>query len=259
MKKILFIIIAIIIPEIIVPAQTPNHVEHTSQPQQQSKPESKMPQFDLDQYQFALLKRGPKWTAEKTPETEKIQAGHMANIQKMAKLGKLMAAGPIGDKGDLAGIFIFKASSIEEAKALAAEDPAIQAGRLVMEIHPWMGPKGIGQVLIEAFQKDPNMKMTMTTYYLALLGKGAKQADSSTPGIQQLQLDHLWNVRRMLDAKTFAAAGPFVDNGNLRGIFVIAAKSVDEAKAIADADPMVKAGYLAVEIHPWLVAKEVWP
>lgn len=48
----------------------------------QPKAESKPPQFDLDQYQFGMLKRGPNWTAEKTPETEKIQAGHMANINR---------------------------------------------------------------------------------------------------------------------------------------------------------------------------------
>ena len=128
-----------------------------------------------------------------------------------------------------------------------------------MEVHPWMGSKGIGQALQEASRKDPNVKMTMTTYYLALLGKGAKEAGASTPEMQQLQLDHLWNIRRMLDAKTFTTAGPFLDKGDLRGIFVIVAKSQEEAKAIAESDPMVKAGYLAVELHPWWVAREVWP
>jgi uncharacterized protein YciI len=108
-------------------------------------------------------------------------------------------------------------------------------------------------------KKNVEPKYTMTQYFLALLDKGPKAANAATPESQQIQLDHMWNVRKMLDAKTFASAGPFGGNGDLRGIFVIAAKSKEEAKAIADADPAVKAGQLSVELHPWWVAKEVWP
>jgi len=35
-------------------------------------------------------------------------------------------------------------TSVDEAKALATEDPAIKAERLKLEILPWFGPKGIG-------------------------------------------------------------------------------------------------------------------
>ncbi len=228
-------------------------------PQQPAKTESKPPQFDLDQYQFGLLKRGPKWTAESTPETQKIQEGHMANINKMAKAGKLLAAGPMGGNGDLRGIFIFKVASQEEARALAADDPAIQAGRLTLELLDWYGPKGIGAKLQEEIKTNPNPKYTMTKYHLALLTRGPKWTAAASPENQKLQLDHLWHIRKMMDAKTFVAAGPFNGKGDLAGVFVIAANSLEEARAIADADPAVKAGHLAVELHPWFVAKEVWP
>src|SRR5262249_32203513 len=36
-------------------------------------------------------------------------------------------------------------------------------------------------------------------------------------------------------------------------------ESAEEAKAWSETDPLVKAGWMIVEIHPWLVAKEVWP
>lgn len=220
--------------------------------------EARPPRFDLDSYQFGLLRKGPNHGQGTKEEGEKIQAGHMANIQRMAQLGKLMAAGPMGDNGDLRGIFLFKTTA-EEARALAAEDPAIKGGRLVLELHPWTGPKGIGAKLNEDFRKDPNMPMTMTQYYLALLHKGPK-ADAGTPAEKQkLMLAHLWNIRRMLDAKTFPTAGPFGDGGDLSGLFVIAAKTADEAASIANADPLVAAGQLTVELHPWWVAKEVWP
>jgi uncharacterized protein YciI len=222
--------------------------------------DSKPPQFDLDQYQFAILKRGPKWSAEQTPEVKELMAGHMANIQKMGSLGKLMAAGPMG-KNDLglAGIFIFKAASMEEAKTLAAADPAIKAGRLGIDYCIWMGPKGLGAKFNEEYRKDPNTKVTMTKYYLAMLKKGEKWIGQNTPELQKIQLGHLWHIRRMLDNKQYLTAGPFGGHPDVLGILVIAADSLDAAKAIAETDPAVKAGQHRVEYVEWYVAKEVWP
>ncbi len=228
------------------------------QQQSQSKAETKPPQFDTDQYQFGLLTRGPKWTADSTPEIQKLQEGHMANINKMAAAGKLFAAGPILDNGDLRGIFIFRAASVDEAMALAAEDPAIKAGRLKLEILPWIGTKGIGVKAMEEHKKDPKLGWTMKKYHLVLLRRGT-QATQPAEEAQKIQLDHLWHIRRMLDEGKMLTAGPFMKDGDLRGIGVLNTESAEEAKAWAEADPAVKAGRVTVEIHPWLVAKEVWP
>ena len=65
----------------------------------------------------------------------------MANINAMAKTGKLVIAGPFENAGNYAGVFVFKVDTLEEAKALAAGDPAVNAGRLVVDVHPWMVPK----------------------------------------------------------------------------------------------------------------------
>ncbi len=227
-------------------------------PQKPAADHSKPPQFDLETYQLGLLRKGPNSGTGTKEEAEKIQAGHMANIGKMAQSGKLIAAGPMMDDGDLRGIFLFKAS-MEEARALAAEDPAIKAGRLRMEIFTWMGPKGIGAKLNEEYRKNPQTPMTMTKYHFVLLKRGAKWTAESTPELQKLQLDHLWNIRQMMDAGKMPAAGPLANAGDLAGIFVFTTQSAEEAKAWAESDPAVKAGRLAVEIHPWFVAKEVWP
>ncbi|MEY2493091.1 MAG: uncharacterized protein QOH24_2042, partial [Verrucomicrobiota bacterium] len=89
---------------------------------------------ELASYYFVLLTRGPQWTAEKTPATEKIQTAHLANITKLHDAGKLVLAGPFTDNGNWRGIFIFKTSSLEETKSLVENDPAVQAGRLTYEI-----------------------------------------------------------------------------------------------------------------------------
>jgi uncharacterized protein len=92
---------------------------------------------------LAFLVRGDKWTPEKTPQTAEIQKGHMANIQRLADMKKLVVAGPFGDDGRLRGIFVFRVDSLDEARALTLTDPAVQAGRLALELHPWIVPEGI--------------------------------------------------------------------------------------------------------------------
>ncbi|HKE03226.1 MAG TPA: YciI family protein [Blastocatellia bacterium] len=204
------------------------------------------------------MTRGPKWTAENTPEIQKIQEGHMANIAKMAQAGKLFAAGPMLDNGDLRGIFIFRAASVDEAKALAAEDPAIKAERLKLEILPWFGSKGIGVKAMDEYRKNPKINWTMKKYHLAILKRGPQTTQPSAES-QKIQLEHLWNTRRLMNEGKMLAAGPFMKDGDLRGIFVFNTESAEEAKAWAETDPAVKAGWMIVEVHPWLVAKEVWP
>ncbi len=93
-------------------------------------------------YYIGFLKRGPKWTPEVTDETRKIQAGHMAHMRKSHEAKALVLAGPIADNGDLRGILIYKTATIEEARQWANSDPAVLAGRLVLEIHPWLVEKG---------------------------------------------------------------------------------------------------------------------
>lgn len=98
---------------------------------------------DMKIYYLRFLKRGPLWTPEETPEVERLQTAHLLYGQKLREAGKLVLNGPLLDNGDLRGVGIFHVSSLEEAQALSNADPAVQAGRLISEIHPWMIHKGI--------------------------------------------------------------------------------------------------------------------
>jgi uncharacterized protein len=101
------------------------------------------PKYEMDNYVVGMLARGPKWTAEVTPETKKIQEGHMANIQRMADTGKLIVAGPFsGNNENYRGMLIFK-TTLEDARQMVAQDPAVKAGRLVLELYPWFAAKGL--------------------------------------------------------------------------------------------------------------------
>lgn len=100
-------------------------------------------QYEMDRYVVGLLKKGPNWSATKTPESAKLQQGHMDNIKRMADLGKLIVAGPFTANNETArGLYIFKAT-LEEAKQLAEADPAVKAGQLVIELYPWYAGKGL--------------------------------------------------------------------------------------------------------------------
>jgi uncharacterized protein len=64
----------------------------------------------------------------------------------MALEGKLVLAGPFMDKQPIRGIYIFNVTTIEEAAKLTETDPAIQAGTLEMELHPWYGSAALMEV-----------------------------------------------------------------------------------------------------------------
>ncbi len=99
----------------------------------------------MHKYVMAFLKRGPNRPSDPA-EARKLQEGHMANINRMAKEGKLVLAGPFLDTGELRGIYIFNVATVAEAEALTDSDPAIKAGSLVMELHPWYGSAAIQEI-----------------------------------------------------------------------------------------------------------------
>lgn len=101
--------------------------------------------YGMRSYVMAFLKAGPN-RSQDSLEAARLQRAHMDNIVKMANEGKLVLAGPFMDGGEIRGIYVFAVASVEEAEALTNTDPAVQAGRLVMELHPWYGSAALMQV-----------------------------------------------------------------------------------------------------------------
>jgi uncharacterized protein YciI len=90
----------------------------------------------IRQYWFVMLVKGNN-RSQDSATAAKLQEGHMANIGRLYKLGKIKVAGPFGDDGAWRGIFIFDCETKEEVIGLLDTDPAISSGRLAFEIHPW--------------------------------------------------------------------------------------------------------------------------
>ena len=210
------------------------------------------PQHKLVQFQMAIMKKGPALVSTKEQERNQILQQHLANVSSLLDSGKAVIVGPFRDDTNVAGIFILRASSIAEAKTWVDADPAVRAGLMVPEMHPWWSE--------DIFQKA-NSPLKLNTVYFAFLKKGPnrKEGDDKNPEIQELQKAHIANIQRLAAMKKLLVAGPFGDNGDLRGIFVLRVPSLKEAQDLCATDPMVKSGRLLVELHPWQVPEGVLP
>lgn len=98
--------------------------------------------YTMKEYYLLIYLRGEQAGDFNEHELKDIQAGHMSHISKLADAGQVHIAGPFGDDTEKRGILIFDVESLEKAKELASQDPAVKAGRLTFEIHPWWAAVG---------------------------------------------------------------------------------------------------------------------
>lgn len=98
-------------------------------------------QVEMAQYYIGLIYKGSNWQSIPPAELVNIQKGHRANIDRLVQTGQLLLAGPVDEAGDLRGIFIYRTGTQEEARQLVTTDPAVQAGRLRIEVYPFWAPK----------------------------------------------------------------------------------------------------------------------
>ena len=216
-----------------------------AQQQQPATPVSKLIQF-----QMAILKRGPNWTPNPGKDLAAVQKQQVDYVQSLLASNKAVIAGAIKDETDLVGVYIFRTTSAEEARSWIDADPAVTGGLVTAELHPWWS---------EDVMKKTETPTKLMTAYLAFLVRGEKWTPEKTPQTEEIQKGHMANINRLAEMKKLVVAGPFGDNGTLRGIFVFRVDSLEEARALTMTDPAVKAGRLALDLHPWLVPVGILP
>tara|TARA_R100000935_G_scaffold58239_2_gene94512 strand:+ start:1838 stop:2332 length:495 start_codon:yes stop_codon:yes gene_type:complete len=102
--------------------------------------------------------------------------------------------------------------------------------------------------------KEGDSTYLMQQYFMVFLKSGENRSQDSTE-TAQLQSKHLEHLGRMAVEGYASLIGPFEDEGDVRGIVVYNTRTLKEADSLANLDPMVKAGRLKVEVHPWWTAK----
>lgn len=90
----------------------------------------------------------------------------------------------------------------------------------------------------------------MKAYVMAFLMAGPTPELDSAKAVA-LQRAHLDNIFRLADEGKLVLAGPFMDGGSIRGIYIFNVSSVEEAKALTSTDPAIQSGSLKMELHPW--------
>jgi uncharacterized protein YciI len=97
----------------------------------------------FDRHTLVLLVLRPDAPELTDEEADALQNRHLAFRAGLRDQGYLVGGGPLVDQDDerLRGISIM-ACDPETARRLSSEDPAVQAGRLAVEVMTWMVPAG---------------------------------------------------------------------------------------------------------------------
>lgn len=95
----------------------------------------------MKQYWLVTLLKGTNRTHNKETAA-RIQKAHLSNMDRLAKEGFIVMAGPMGYDRDLRGILIIDAKDSASVATMVKTDSAVITGRLRFEIHPWWTQTG---------------------------------------------------------------------------------------------------------------------
>lgn len=216
-------------------------------------------QVQTSRYCVAFLRPDPARKELPKAEGERLQAAHMANIQKMGRDGVLMAAGPFDDTPvNISGIFVFKMGSLESARALAAKDPTVLAHRNTVDVHTWLGPPDIGVEYFRLHKLDPGTPENMQSHPLCLLYRGPGWEEKRSTR-DQLLVAHARYLDQLRGSGKLGAAGAMEAPDDLLGMVVFKPVSLDEARRLLGADSAVQAGVVRADFHAWWSSDHVLP
>ncbi len=94
--------------------------------------------------------------------------------------------------------------------------------------------------------------MEMDNYHLVMYRRGPNWTAHLTPELERIGREHVNYQMALRRAEKAATVGLFTNtdlSGSLRSMSILRTDSFDEARIIAESDPAVQAGLLAVEVH----------
>jgi uncharacterized protein len=95
------------------------------------------PPSEFDTYQLVLLIEAPGRPELDADASRALNREHLGHFAKMRAAGYLMVAGPIDGDDEIAGICLYQAGSVDRARKLAEDDPAVRAGHFVPRVMTW--------------------------------------------------------------------------------------------------------------------------
>ena len=98
--------------------------------------------------------------------------------------------------------------------------------------------------------------MELERFSFVLLRRGPRAHEFSEEELDRLQAAHLAHLDAMKERGAMAVAGPFGEQPDetWRG-FCLYTVELEEARRLAESDPSVQAGRMAVEVFNWFTKK----
>ena len=206
------------------------------------------PEYDMGTMQMVFLSQTPEF---RTPDLAGIRKEHRVYIESLINNEKLALWGEMAGEGDLREIVVVKNETLGEVQQMAQSFPAVKAGMLRADVLPWYAARN----LIKPAQRP----VTPASYVFGVLVRGAKWTKEQTEETKKIQEGHMANIARLAETGKLVLAGPFVDGGDRRGVFIFKLDSLSEAQALTDTDPAVIAGRLKIVLYRWSVPKGMLP
>lgn len=113
----------------------------------------------------------------------------------------------------------------------------------------------IAQTPREFEMKDGDTTYVMKQYFMGFLMRVEDKPELDSAKVMEIQQAHLDYMSENAKTGALLIAGPFGDDGNMRGIVIYDVATKAEADSIIRNDPAVKAGRLAIDVKPWWAAK----
>lgn len=113
---------------------------------------------------------------------------------------------------------------------------------------------GRGYEIFDYVDEETKDTVLMQQYYIAFLKRGPNRSQNPAEA-DSLQALHMAHLGRMYEEGYADISGPFGDDGEIRGITIYNTPTLRMADSLANLDPMVQAGRLQIEVHPWWAAK----
>lgn len=111
-----------------------------------------------------------------------------------------------------------------------------------------------GFELFDYIDEKTQDTIIMQKYFIAFLKKGPNRSQPEEEA-NKLQAAHMAHLGKMYELGYADISGPFEDESDISGITIYNVPTMEMADSLANADPMVKAGRLVIEIHPWWAGK----
>lgn len=90
----------------------------------------------------------------------------------------------------------------------------------------------------------------MRQYVFVILKTGKAKIENEERR-SQLQAGHMKSIAGLAEAGKLVLAGPFIEGGEMRGVYVLDVKTLEEAAELVKTDPAIAAGLFDVELTRW--------